>query len=280
MNILDWFTAPLSYDFMVRAILISGFIGIVCAVLSCFMTLKGWALMGDAVSHSVTPGVVLAHILGLPFAIGAFVFGVGSVLAIGFIKSHTRIKEDTVIGLVFTGFFAFGLVLISKNPSNIDLNHILFGNILGISTSDLIQTLVIGIFTLITVLILRKDLLLFCFDPIHARSIGLNVDVLYYVLLTLLSLTIVVALQAVGIILVVAMLVTPGAIAYLLTDRFDHMIGYAVLSGVFSNVIGTYISYYLDASTGGCIVVLQTLLFVMVMIFAPKYGLLRKKLYR
>lgn len=280
MNILDWFTAPLSYDFMVRAILISGFIGIVCAVLSCFMTLKGWALMGDAVSHSVTPGVVLAHILGLPFAIGAFVFGVGSVLAIGFIKSHTRIKEDTVIGLVFTGFFAFGLVLISKNPSNIDLYHILFGNVLGISTSDLIQTLVIGIFTLITVLILRKDLLLFCFDPIHARSIGLNVDVLYYVLLTLLSLTIVVALQAVGIILVVAMLVTPGAIAYLLTDRFDHMIGYAVLSGVFSNVIGTYISYYLDASTGGCIVVLQTLLFVMVMIFAPKYGLLRKKLYR
>ena len=280
MNILDWFIAPLSYDFMVRAILISGFIGIVCAVLSCFMTLKGWALMGDAVSHSVTPGVVLAHILGLPFAIGAFVFGVGSVLAIGFIKSHTRIKEDTVIGLVFTGFFAFGLVLISKNPSNIDLNHILFGNVLGISTSDLIQTLVIGIFTLITVLILRKDLLLFCFDPIHARSIGLNVDVLYYVLLTLLSLTIVVALQAVGIILVVAMLVTPGAIAYLLTDRFDHMIGYAVLSGVFSNVIGTYISYYLDASTGGCIVVLQTLLFVMVMIFAPKYGLLRKKLYR
>ncbi len=280
MNILDWFMAPLSYDFMVRAILISGFIGIVCAVLSCFMTLKGWALMGDAVSHSVTPGVVLAHILGLPFAIGAFVFGVGSVLAIGFIKSHTRIKEDTVIGLVFTGFFAFGLVLISKNPSNIDLNHILFGNILGISSYDLIQTLVIGIFTLITILILRKDLLLFCFDPIHARSIGLNVGVLYYVLLTLLSLTIVVALQAVGIILVVAMLVTPGAIAYLLTDRFDHMMGYAVLSGVFSNVIGTYISYYLDASTGGCIVVLQTLIFVMVMIFAPKYGLLRKKLSR
>jgi len=280
MNILDWFMAPLSYDFMVRAILISGFIGIVCAVLSCFMTLKGWALMGDAVSHSVTPGVVLAHILGLPFAIGAFVFGVGSVLAIGFIKSHTRIKEDTVIGLVFTGFFAFGLVLISKNPSNIDLNHILFGNVLGISSYDLIQTLVIGIFTLITILILRKDLLLFCFDPIHARSIGLNVGVLYYVLLTLLSLTIVVALQAVGIILVVAMLVTPGAIAYLLTDRFDRMMGYAVLSGVFSNVIGTYISYYLDASTGGCIVVLQTLIFVMVMIFAPKYGLLRKKLSR
>jgi manganese transport system permease protein len=277
MGIIEWFVAPLSYDFMVRALLISAFIGMVCAVLSCFMTLKGWALMGDAVSHSVTPGVVLAHILGLPFAIGAFVFGVGSVLVIGFIKSHTRIKEDTVIGLVFTGFFALGLVLISKNPSNIDLNHILFGNVLGISTSDIIQTVVIGAFTLIMVLVLRKDLLLFCFDPIHARSIGLNVDFLYYVLLTLLSLTIVVALQAVGIILVVAMLVTPGAIAYLLTDRFDRMIIYAVLSGVFSNVLGTYISYHFDASTGGCIVVLQTLLFVVAMIFAPKYGLLRRK---
>ena len=161
MAVVEWFTAPLAYDFMVRAILISGFIGIVCAVLSCFMTLKGWALMGDAVSHSVTPGVVLANILGLPFAIGAFVFGVGSVLAIGFIKSHTRIKEDTVIGLVFTGFFALGLVLISKSPSNIDLKHILFGNVLGISTPDLIQTLIIGTFTLVMVSILKKDLLLF-----------------------------------------------------------------------------------------------------------------------
>ncbi len=277
MAVVEWFTAPLAYDFMVRAILISGFIGIVCAVLSCFMTLKGWALMGDAVSHSVTPGVVLANILGLPFAIGAFVFGVGSVLAIGFIKSHTRIKEDTVIGLVFTGFFALGLVLISKSPSNIDLKHILFGNVLGISTPDLIQTLIIGTFTLVMVSILKKDLLLFCFDPIHARSIGLNVEFLYYVLLTLLSLTIVVALQAVGIILVVAMLVTPGAIAYLLTDRFDHMIGYAVLSAVFSNIMGIYISFHFDASTGGCIVVLQTLLFLVAMIFAPKYGLLKRK---
>lgn len=277
MAILEWFTAPLAYEFMVRAILISGFIGIVCAVLSCFMTLKGWALMGDAVSHSVTPGVVLAHVMGLPVALGAFIFGVGSVLAIAFIKSQTRIKEDTVIGLVFTGFFALGLVLISKNPSNIDLKHILFGNVLGISPGDIGQTLVIGTFTLVMILLMRQDLLLFCFDPIHARSIGLNVQFLYYALLTLLSLVIVVALQAVGIILVVAMLITPGAIAYLLTDRFDHMIIYAVLAGVFANVMGTYISYYLDASTGGCIVVLQTLLFAITMVFAPKYGLLRRK---
>lgn len=272
----QWFIAPLQYEFMVKALLVSGFVGLVCAVLSCYMTLKGWALMGDAVSHSVTPGVVLAYIFQLPFALGAFVFGVGSVLAIGFIQAKTRIKEDTVIGLVFTGFFALGLVLISKNPSNVDLMHILFGNVLGISTADLIQTLVIGTITLIAILVLRKDLLLFCFDPTHARSIGLNVTALYYTLLTLLSLTIVVALQAVGIVLVVAMLVTPGAIAYLLTDQFNHMMLLAMASGMFSGVMGTYISYHLDASTGGCIVVLQTLLFVTAMIFAPKHGLLMR----
>ncbi|NJL20397.1 MAG: metal ABC transporter permease [Leptolyngbyaceae cyanobacterium SM1_3_5] len=272
--IAEWLVAPLQYEFMIKAVLMSAFVGLVCAVLSCYMTLKGWALMGDAVAHSVTPGVVLAYILNLPFALGAFVFGVGSVLAIGFIKSKTRIKEDTVIGLVFTGFFALGLVLISKNPSNVDLMHILFGNVLGIPTSDLIQTFVIGSFTLITVLILRKDLLLFCFDPTHARSIGLNITALYYILLTLLSLTIVVALQAVGVILVVAMLITPGAIAYLLSDRFDRMMLIAMFFGVFSSVLGTYISFHLDASTGGCIVVLQTLLFVATMIFAPKHGLL------
>jgi manganese transport system permease protein len=275
-TVLQWFTAPLQYEFMLKAVLISGFVGMVCAVLSCYMTLKGWALMGDAVSHSVTPGIVLAYILHLPFALGAFVFGVGSVLAIGFIQSKTRIKEDTVIGLVFTGFFALGLVLISKNPSNIDLMHILFGNVLGISDQDMIQTVVIGLITLATILVLRKDLLLFCFDPTHARSIGLNTTALYYILLTLLSLTIVVALQAVGIILVVAMLITPGAIAYLLSDRFDHMLVLSVLSGIFSSVMGTYISYHLDASTGGCIVLLQTLMFVVAMIFAPKHGLLVK----
>ncbi|MBD2088629.1 metal ABC transporter permease [Microcoleus sp. FACHB-1515] len=272
--IAEWLVAPLQYEFMIKAVLMSAFVGLVCAVLSCYMTLKGWALMGDAVAHSVTPGVVLAYILNLPFALGAFVFGVGSVLAIGFIKSKTRIKEDTVIGLVFTGFFALGLVLISKNPTNVDLMHILFGNVLGIPTSDLIQTFVIGSFTLITVLILRKDLLLFCFDPTHARSIGLNITALYYILLTLLSLTIVVALQAVGVILVVAMLITPGAIAYLLSDRFDRMMLIAMFFGVVSSILGTYISFHLDASTGGCIVVLQTLLFVATMIFAPKHGLL------
>jgi manganese transport system permease protein len=273
----QWLIAPLQYEFMLKAVLVSAFVGAVCAVLSCYMTLKGWALMGDAVSHSVTPGVVLSYALHIPFAVGAFIFGISSVLAIGFIKSKTRIKEDTVIGLVFTGFFALGLVLISKIPSNVDLMHILFGNILGISNADIMQTVVIGLITLSIILLLRKDLLLFCFDPTHAQSIGLNVTALYYTLLTLLSLTIVVALQAVGIVLVVAMLITPGAIAYLLSDSFDRMLLIAVAAGIFASVFGTYLSYHFDIATGGCIVMLQTLMFLVTMVMAPKYGLLAKQ---
>jgi len=274
MDLIHWFTAPLQHEFMLKAILMSGLVGLVCSALSCFMTLKGWALMGDAVSHAVMPGVVIAYALNLPLALGAFVFGVGAVAAIGFIKAKTRIKEDTVIGLVFTGFFALGLVLVSKIKSSIDLTHILFGNVLGISDGDILQIIIISVITLVTIAILRKDLILFCFDATHARSIGLNTTFLYYVLLSLLSLTAVAGLQTVGIILVVAMLVTPGATAYLLSDRFDHMMLIAMASGVFSSVMGTYISYYIDGSTGGCIVVLQTLLFLVAMVFAPKHGLL------
>jgi len=276
MDLVQWFSAPLQSEFMVRAIWVSALVGMVCSALSCYMTLKGWALMGDAVSHAVMPGVVIAYMLNLPLAVGAFVFGVGSVITIGFIKVKTRVKEDTVIGLVFTGFFALGLVLVSKVRSSIDLTHILFGNVLGISDADIVQTVVISVITLATLALLRKDLILFCFDPTHARSIGLNTTFLYYVLLSLLSLTAVAGLQTVGIILVVAMLVTPGATAYLLSDRFDYMVLIAMASGVFSSVIGTYISYYIDGATGGCIVVLQTLLFVVAMVFAPKHGLLAK----
>ncbi len=274
MELVNWFTAPLQYGFMVKAILVSALVGIVCSALSCFMILKGWALMGDAVSHAVLPGVVLAYVMNIPFAIGAFVFGVGSVIAIGFIKSNTRIKEDTVIGLVFTGLFAFGIVLVSKVKSTVDLGHILFGNVLGIGDSDILQTVIISVITLVTLALLRKDLVLFCFDVTHARSIGLNTTFLYYILLSLLSLTAVAGLQTVGIILVVAMLITPGATAYLLSDRFDHMVLISMASGMFSSVMGTYISYHIDGSTGGCIVVLQTLLFLTAMIFAPKHGML------
>lgn len=268
---------PMEMVFMQRALAIGVVVAVVCAVLSCFMTLKGWALMGDAVSHAVLPGVVIAYALGLPFALGAFVFGVGSVGVIGTIKQHTRVKEDTVIGLVFTGFFALGLVLISKIRSSVDLTHILFGNLLGITDADLVQTLVISAVCLLVLLLLRRDLLLFCFDPSHARTIGLNTGVLHYLLLTLVSLTAVAGLQTVGIILVVAMLVTPGATAYLLSDRFDRMTWLAVLSAVSATVLGIYASYWFDASTAGCIVVVQTLQFLLVMVLAPRHGLLARR---
>jgi manganese transport system permease protein len=264
----------LQYGFLVQAIWVSAFVGLVCAVLSCYITLKGWSLMGDAVSHAVVPGVVVAYATGIPFAVGAFLFGFGATVAIGYVKSKTRLKEDAVIGVVFTGFFAFGLVLITKIPSNIDLFHILFGNVLGISQQDIIQTLIAGIITLVVILLRRKDLLLFCFDPNHAKAIGLNTQVMYYTLLCVLALTIVTALQTAGIILVISLLVTPGSIAYLLTDRFDHMLGIAVASSVLSCVLGTYLSYHFDVSTGGAIVVLLTLFFVVTMVFAPKYGIL------
>jgi manganese transport system permease protein len=273
---LQWLVTPLTFEFMQKAIGMSVLVGAVCSVLSCYMTLKGWALMGDAVSHAVLPGVVIAYVLGIPLAIGAFMFGLGAVASIGYIQSQTRVKEDTVIGIVFTGFFALGVVMISKIRSGIDLNHILFGNPLGISNSDVLQTSLISAIVLTIVLTFRKDFMLFCFDPTHAKAIGLNTTLLHYSLLAALSLTAVAGLQTVGIILVVAMLITPGATAYLLTDRFDRMLLIATASGVFSSVVGTYVSYYLDGATGGCIVVLQTLLFVVAMLFAPKQGILRR----
>jgi manganese transport system permease protein len=274
MDALLWLTEPLSHAFMVRALLVSLLVATVCGLLSCYLTLKGWALMGDAVSHAVMPGVVIAYALGLPFAVGAFVFGVGSVALIGYIKQMTRIKEDTVIGLVFTGFFALGLTLISKLRSSIDLTHILFGNVLGISAADIQQTLLISGLVLAVLLVFRRDLILFCFDPTHARSIGINTGLLHYMLLSVLSLTAVAGLQTVGVILVVAMLVTPGATAYLLTDRFDRMTLLAVASSVLSSLIGVYVSYWSDSSTAGCIVLAQTALFLLAFLLAPRYGIL------
>ncbi|MEL7507001.1 MAG: metal ABC transporter permease [Cyanobacteria bacterium J06554_1] len=280
MPLWQWLIEPLQAGFMVKAIWVSAFVGVVCAVLSCYITLKGWSLMGDAVSHAVVPGVVVAYALGLPFALGAFIFGFGATVIIGYVKAQTRLKEDAIIGVIFTGFFAFGLVLATKIPSNVDLFHILFGNVLGISPSDIIQTSIAGSATLAIILFRRKDLLLFCFDPNHAKAIGLNTQLMYYTLLSVLALTIVTALQTAGIVLVVAMLVTPGSTAYLLTDRFDHMLAISVTTSVISCVLGTYFSYHLDVSTGGSIVVLMTIIFAMAMVFAPKYGVLSQKLRR
>ena len=274
---ISWLLDPLTHEFMRRALMVSALVGGVCGLLSCYMTLKGWALMGDAVSHAVMPGVVVAYALGLPFSLGAFVFGVGSVALIGFIKQKSRIKEDTVIGLVFTGFFALGIVLVSKIKSNIDLMQILFGSPLGISQSDVNQTLIISFIVIFILLLFRKDLMLYCFDAKHARSIGINTGILHYLLLTLLSLSAVVGLQTVGIILVVAMLITPGATAYLLTDRFDEMTLIAVVSSSFSSVLGVYISYWSDIETGGSIVLVQTLIFLIAFLFAPRYGIFKNQ---
>lgn len=268
---------PLQAGFMQRAALLGVLVAVVCACLSCFLTLRGWALMGDAVSHAVLPGVVLAYALSLPYALGAFLSGVGAVSLMGVISRRSRVKEDTVIGVVFSGCFALGLVLISKLRSGVDLAHILFGNLLGISDGDAIQTVVIAVSVLLVLLLRRRDLLLVCFDPGHARSIGLRPARLQMLLLMLLSLTAVAALQTVGIILVVAMLVTPGATAYLLTDRFDRLLLLAILSAVAATLIGLLLSYWLDASTAGCIVLVQTLQFALVLLFAPRYGLLARR---
>ena len=277
VNLNSFITEPLMHDFMRRAILISSLVAAVCGLLSSFLTLKGWALMGDAVSHAVIPGVVVAYALGVPFSLGAFIFGVGSVALIGFIKQKSRVKEDTVIGLVFTGFFALGIVLVSKIKSNIDLMHILFGSPLGISLSDINQTIFISLLVVSLLTIFRKDLMLYCFDPRHAKTVGINVLFLHYLLLTCLSLAAVVGLQTVGIVLVVAMLITPGATAYLLTDKFDRMSLISVLSSIISSVLGIYFSYWFDIETGGSIVLVQTFIFLFAFLFAPRYGILRSK---
>lgn len=249
-------------------------VGAVCAVLSCFLILKGWSLMGDAISHAVLPGIVGAYALGIPLAIGAFASGLFCAVATGYIKTNSRVKEDTVMGVVFTGLFAFGLVLFTKIESDLHLDHILFGNILGLAPGDLRDTMIVGGLTLVVILALRRDLLLYCFDPGHARVLGLRTTFLYYLLLSFLAVTIVVSLKAVGIILVIAMLVTPGCIAYLLSDRFERMLWIAVISAVFSSVGGVYISFFLNASTGACIVLLQAAIFMVALGFAPKQGLI------
>ena len=270
--------APFQYDFMIQALWVGALVGAVCSVLSCFLVLKGWSLMGDAVSHAVLPGIVGAYILGIPLAVGAFFSGVLCASATGFIKDNSRVKEDTAMGIVFTGLFALGLVMFTKVQTDLHLNHILFGSLLGISPADIVQTSIVGGITLATILLMRKDLLLFCFDPGQARSIGLNTKMLYYVLLSLLAATIVASLQAVGIILVIAMLITPGCIAYLLSNRFNHTLMIAGASAVFSCLAGTYISYFINGSTAGCIVLVQAALFVLAMVFAPQHGLLAQKL--
>lgn len=255
---------PWAFDFMQRAFLTSVVAAVVCALLSCWLVLIGWSLMGDAISHAVLPGVVLAYIVGAPFALGALVFGLIAVGLIGVVRDSGRVKEDAAMGIVFTSLFALGLVLISVTPSTTDLNHIIFGNLLGVSWADLLQIAAIAVVTLAVLLFKRKDFTLFAFDKAHATAIGLNTRVLSGVLLGLLALTAVTALQVVGIILVVAMLVIPGATARLMTQRFSRMLVIAPVVSVACAVLGVYLSYYLDTATGATIVLAQGSLFTVV----------------
>jgi ABC-type Mn2+/Zn2+ transport system permease subunit len=271
---------PFQYPFMVDAMIVGVAVGAVCAVLSCYLVLKGWSLMGDAISHAVLPGIVIAYAIGVPLAIGAFVSGLLCAVLTGYIKANSRVKEDTVMGVVFTGLFAFGLVIFTKIKSDLHLDHILFGNILGLAPGDMRDTLIVAVITLAVILARRRDLLLYCFDSGHARTIGLHTGFIYYLLLALLAVTIVVSLKAVGIILVIAMLVTPGCIGYLLTDRFSRMLQIATLTAITSSFIGVYVSFFLNASTGACIVLLQAAIFLIALFFAPKHGLLAARRQR
>jgi ABC-type Mn2+/Zn2+ transport system permease subunit len=275
-ELLDLLAEPFGYQFMVKAILGGGAVGAICAVLSCFVTLKGWSLLGDALSHAVVPGVAIAYLAGAPFLLGAVLSGLFAVLGIGAIERATKLRSDAVIGVVFTAFFALGLLLISLYPSNLRLTTILFGNLLGIADADLWQLFAVGAGCLLVVAVKWKDLLLYCFDAQHARAIGLPTGRLHLLLLGLLSLTAVAALQAVGALLVVAMLITPGATAFLLTDRFPRMLVLAGVMGAATAMVGAYASYFLDGSTGGLIVLAQTGLFLLALVLAPKHGLLRR----
>lgn len=271
-QLLHWIVTPLTFPFMWRALLVAGVAGVACAVLSCWITLLGWSLLGDAVAHAVLPGVVLAHVFGLPFAVGALVFGTGSVALIGTVSRTSRVKEDAAIGVVFTALFALGVVLISRVPSETDLFHILFGNVLGVSDADIVQVLVMAAIVGAVVLVKHRDLTLFAFDRTHAHAIGLSPRRLEMVLLGLLALTVVIALQAVGIVLVVAMVIIPGATAYLLTDSFERMLLIAIAVAVLAAVIGTYVSFHANVATGGTIVLAQAGAFALAYLFAPHRG--------
>ena len=276
-DLLGYLTDPLAFPFMRQALYAGVLVGATSAVLSCFLVLKGWSLMGDAVSHAVLPGIVIAYVVGLPLGVGAFAAGMTCALGVGYLKENSRIKEDTVMGVVFSGMFALGLVLFVKVRTDVHLDHILFGDMLGIGPDDLWLTGAIAALTLGTVAAKRRDLLLYAFDPGHARAIGLRVRLLHYGLLALLSLAIVGALKAVGIILAISLLIAPGAIAYLLTDRFDRMLLLSVALATAASIIGVLASFHLNSAPAPTIVLTLTLMFVGVFLFGPKGGILRRR---
>jgi manganese/iron transport system permease protein len=254
---------PLSHGFMQRGLIAALLVALVCAMLSCFLVLKGWSLMGDAVSHAVLPGIVLANVLAVPLALGAFAAGFACALAAGYLKENSRVKEDAVLGIVFSGMFAAGLVLFAKLEGDQHLTHILFGNLLGVTWRDVGETALIALPVAAVVAAKRRDLMLYCFDAAHAQAIGLPVRALHYGLLALIALTVVAAVKAVGIVLVVAMLIAPGATGYVLTRRFGRMMGVAIFSAMTATALGALLSFHMDAATGPLIVVVQAAMFWM-----------------
>ena len=268
---------PFTYGYMLNAMGVSALVGATCAFLSAYLMLKGWSLIGDALSHAIVPGVAGAYMLGLPFAFGAFLSGGLAAGAMLFLNERTKLKEDAIIGLIFTSFFGLGLFMVSISPAAINVQTIILGNILAITPGDTLQLVLIAGVSLTILTMKWKDLMVTFFDEGHARSIGIRPTLMKAVFFTLLSASTVAALQTVGAFLVVAMVVTPGATAYLLTDRFPRLIGISVAIGAISSFVGAYISYFLDGATGGVIVVLQTLVFLLAFVFAPKHGLLASR---
>lgn len=271
---IETLSLPFQYSYMINAMWVSALVGGVCAFLSVFLMLKGWSLIGDALSHSIVPGVAGAYLLGLPFALGAFVAGGLAAGAMLFLNQRSGLKEDAVIGLIFTSFFGLGLFMVSLSPMSVSVQTITMGNILAITPGDTLQLALIGLVSLAVLLAKWKDLMVTFFDESHARSIGINTGALKIVFFTLLSACCVAALQTVGAFLVIAMVVTPGATAYLLTDRFPRLLMIAVAIGAISSLVGAYLSFFLDGATGGLIVSLQTAVFLLAFAFAPKHGYL------
>ncbi|NIE73219.1 metal ABC transporter permease [Pantoea sp. Ap-967] len=265
---------PFAYGYMRNAMWVSALVGGVCAFLSCYLMLKGWSLIGDALSHSIVPGVAGAYMLGLPFSLGAFFAGGLASAALLFLQRRTRLKEDVVIGMIFTSFFGLGLFMVSLSPTSVNIQTIVLGNILAITPMDTLQLAIIGVVTLAVLLAKWRDLMLTFFDENQARAVGIRPTRLKLLFFALLSASTVAALQTVGAFLVICMVITPGATAYLLSDRFPRLLVIAVSIGALTSLAGTYLSYYLDGATGGVIVVLQTLIFLLVFVFAPKHGML------
>ncbi|MBN6074000.1 iron ABC transporter permease subunit AfeD [Aggregatibacter actinomycetemcomitans] len=263
-----WITEPFSYPFMQNALITALLVSVVCAMLSCYLVLKGWSLMGDAISHAVLPGIVVAFWLGLPLSVGAFIAGLVCSISVGYLKENSRIKEDTAMGIVFSGMFALGIVLFTKIETEQHLTHILFGNLLGVSDAEVWQTFFMTALIFLVIFLRRKDFLLYCFDPNQTKIVGLSPRLLNYSLLILLALTIISAMQVVGVILVVAMLISPGITAFILTKRFDYMIAIALMTSVSTSILGTIISYYIDGATGPCIILLQATAFLTALIYS------------